>query len=224
MKVYVLPITLFTLSLLLFSFQLRAENQKAAVIGTPQKGQGQISEKLEISGTGNGEKPAVDQKSGSFKTGNEEKMKKSAEGTWGTSDRDETPVHPKDMEKEVKSVKKEGKFPMSTQAQTNGDEKGKHEKTKSIPILLKNDEQRDQCSAYIPRLKENFHQARYYSVHGDACNTARFSEQFLALVEASKKICPDNFLETNGYSARIIHNIDLLKELGLKRCLEPERR
>lgn len=81
-------------------------------------------------------------------------------------------------------------------------------------------EQKSQCEAYIARLRESYSNVRHYSIHGDSCSTARHARIFLDLIEQCTKECPEGYSGSKGYSAQIIRNVDVLHELGQKRCLQ----
>ncbi len=98
-------------------------------------------------------------------------------------------------------------------------EKTKTPKEKPAPIKWKNKAQKAWCESGLKQLKERFLQARYYSIQGDPCRTAKYAKVFLGLVDDCKGSCPEGFLEQNGYRDSIIENLDLLYELGTKRCL-----
>jgi hypothetical protein len=88
------------------------------------------------------------------------------------------------------------------------------------PLDWKDEFQKRHCESYLPLLRESFAKARFYSVQGDACRTAEFSQAFLNQVRQCRTDCPEEFLERNGYTPRIERNLDLLLELGAKRCMD----
>jgi len=88
------------------------------------------------------------------------------------------------------------------------------------PMAWKDDSQKKQCESYLPLLRESFAKARHYSIRGDSCRTAEHSRAFLAHYRQCAEDCPEKFLERNGYTPRIERNLDLLEELGQKRCVD----
>lgn len=81
--------------------------------------------------------------------------------------------------------------------------------------------QKEQCEEIKDRLRRIFQNVRYYSVRGDGCNTARYSETFLATIEEADRRCPEGLMEQIGYSEIVVDNVRTLLELGNKRCLGP---
>lgn len=101
------------------------------------------------------------------------------------------------------------------------DEKGrKLPARKPVAIAWAGKEQQTRCEAYLPRLMESFSKTRYYSVGGDGCNTAGSAGAFLDLVKSCEGDCPQGFLEAKGYSQQILRNVEILHQLGRKKCLE----
>jgi hypothetical protein len=104
--------------------------------------------------------------------------------------------------------------------------KMKDEKDKKIParkpvvMAWASEDQQTRCESYLPGLQESFSKTRYYSVGGDGCNTAGSAEAFLNLAKACEGDCPQGFLESKGYSKQILRNIDILHQLGEKKCME----
>lgn len=107
--------------------------------------------------------------------------------------------------------------------------KMKDEKDRKIParkpvaIAWAGKDQQTRCEAYLPGLQDAFSKTRYYSVGGDGCNTAGSARAFLDLVRNCEGDCPQGFLEAKGYSRRIIRNVEILNQLGQKRCTESVR-
>ena len=101
------------------------------------------------------------------------------------------------------------------------DQKGKLSPKKEEPIPWESEEQENRCLSHLSSLRETFRQTRYFSVHGDACNTGRFAKRFLETTEICLEECPEGFLGKMGYSSQIIRNVSVLHRLGQKRCLEP---
>lgn len=88
------------------------------------------------------------------------------------------------------------------------------------PMAWKDDSQKKQCESYLPLLRESFAKARNYSIQGDSCMTAEHSRAFLTHYRKCSQDCPEEFLARNGYTPRIERNLDLLEELGQKRCVD----
>jgi type IV secretory pathway VirB10-like protein len=93
-------------------------------------------------------------------------------------------------------------------------------KKKPVPIKWENDAQRVQCETRLKELQKALSKARTYSIRGDTCATAKHSDRFLLLADRLKNECPEKFLESKGYSQKIIQNIKVLSELGKKACLD----
>ncbi|MCF8128141.1 MAG: hypothetical protein K9N10_06480 [Deltaproteobacteria bacterium] len=91
---------------------------------------------------------------------------------------------------------------------------------KPVPLKWKNEEQQLHCKTQLKELQKTLGKARTYSIRGDTCATAKHAHDFLALTGRLKAECPDGFLESNGYSEKIIENLKVLSELGKKACLE----
>lgn len=89
---------------------------------------------------------------------------------------------------------------------------------KPKPIAWENDDQRIRCEAHQKELRKNFLNARYYSVQGDSCSTAAHAKAFLESCQNSQKACPAGILEAYGYREEQLRNLELLYELGTKRC------
>lgn len=101
------------------------------------------------------------------------------------------------------------------------DEKGKEMPArKPVPIAWTGKDQMNLCEKRLPGLNEHYSKTRYYSVRGDACNTAASARAFLNLTRSCKGDCPPGFLEAKGYSPQMIRNVETLEELGQKRCME----
>lgn len=101
------------------------------------------------------------------------------------------------------------------------DEKGKKMPArKPVAIAWAGKDQQTRCEAYLPALQETFSKTRYYSVGGDGCNTAGSARAFLDQVKACQGDCPQGYLESKGYSQQILRNIEILHQLGSKKCLE----
>lgn len=104
--------------------------------------------------------------------------------------------------------------------------KMKDEKDKKMParkpvaLAWAGKDQQTRCEAYLPALQESFSKTRYYSVGGDGCNTAGSAKAFLDLAMACEGDCPQGFLESKGYSKQILRNVDILHQLGEKKCME----
>ena len=92
--------------------------------------------------------------------------------------------------------------------------------TPEIEVKWESEDQERRCSSLIETMRNAFTGARYHSIRGDACRTARFSSMFLNEAEACRKECPEGFLERNGYTERIVRNVSVLLELGRKRCMD----
>lgn len=87
-------------------------------------------------------------------------------------------------------------------------------------IQWENKDQKARCEPYIGQLKDNFLKARYYSIQGDPCVTAKYAKEFMKLVEKCEGECPEEFLEKRGYDDRVIKNLNTLYELGTDGCLK----
>ena len=96
----------------------------------------------------------------------------------------------------------------------------KDQKQQIERIKWENEKQKTKCEAYLGPLKENFLKARHYSIQGQACGTAEYSQNFLKIVEKCKQDCPENFLAYKGYTKRIVRNLRWLEKLGAERCTE----
>lgn len=150
-------------------------------------------------------------------------------------------VRPGEKEKSEETTEGQGKGTPDVKKQENGqnsgvkderlpdrrwilkfqDQKGKLPEKKPPTVKWESDEQEQRCQSYLSRLKELFRQTRYYSVHGDACNTARFAKQFMDQTEVCEKECPPDFLKNKGYSEQVVRNVGVLLELAQKRCMQP---
>ena len=93
-------------------------------------------------------------------------------------------------------------------------------KKKPVPVKWENDAQRLQCETRLKELRKSLGKARTYSIRGDTCATAKHSDRFLLLTDRLKNECPEKFLESKGYSKKIIQNVKVLSELGKKACLD----
>lgn len=87
-------------------------------------------------------------------------------------------------------------------------------------IDWRDEARKKECVKLLERLREQYLQARYYSIKGDSCATAAHSEMCLELVRQCREKCPDNYLEASGYKHRIIRNWKRLYELGTEKCLK----
>lgn len=99
-------------------------------------------------------------------------------------------------------------------------EASKEQKEKEAIVKWKNESQKTKCNGYLASLKESFLKARYYSIQGVPCGTAEHARSFMTLIDQCKKDCPAEFLKKNGYTARIIRNLNWLEKLGSERCPE----
>ncbi len=91
---------------------------------------------------------------------------------------------------------------------------------KAKPLKWNSEEQRVQCDTHLKKLRGNLSKARLFSVRGDSCATAKHAKNFVDLANRCKNECPDGFLESKGYSEKIIKNVSVLLELGKKACLD----
>ena len=91
---------------------------------------------------------------------------------------------------------------------------------KAKPLKWKSKEQRVQCDTHLKNLRRSLSKARLFSVRGDTCGTAKHAKYFVDLASRCKNECPDGFLESKGYSEKIMKNVSVLLELGKKACLE----
>ena len=106
-----------------------------------------------------------------------------------------------------------------TKAPENTTKKPENQK-QAERIKWKDEKQKIKCEAYLGELKENFLKARHYSIQGEPCGTAEYSQNFLKAVEKCKQDCPKDFLAQKGYTKRIVRNLSWLKKLGTERCPE----
>ena len=95
-------------------------------------------------------------------------------------------------------------------------------KEKPVSLEWKSDLQRSACEDGLKKFKKTLEKARTYSIRGDLCATARHAKDFLDQEGRLRNECPAGFLESNGYSEKIIQNVRVLLELGKKACLEKE--
>ena len=91
---------------------------------------------------------------------------------------------------------------------------------KAKPLKWNSEEQRVQCDTHLKKLRRSLSKARLFSVRGDTCATAKHAKKFADLAKRCKNECPDGFLESKGYSEKIMRNISVLLELGKKACLD----
>lgn len=91
---------------------------------------------------------------------------------------------------------------------------------KPSPTAWADNEQKIRCESYATALRETFGKARQFSIGGDACSTAHHAKSFMNLIEQCSKECPEGYAESKGYSMQIIRNVDVLRELGEKRCFQ----
>ena len=91
---------------------------------------------------------------------------------------------------------------------------------KPVPINWENKAQQARCEPYIGQLKDKFLKARYYSIQGDPCVTAKYADEFMKLVEKCEGECPEGFLEKRGYDDRVVKNLNTLHKLGTDSCLK----
>ena len=148
----------------------------------------------------------------------------------GDADAEEKDVSGANKTKEDRSVDgksaKESQTDPITPSKIEGIDKNKAGKTskeqkeREALIIWKNEVQKTKCKGYLVSLKESFLKARYYSIQGVPCGTAKHARSFMTLIEQCKRDCPDEFLKKNGYTARIIRNLSWLEKLGSERCPE----
>lgn len=86
------------------------------------------------------------------------------------------------------------------------------------PLEWKNKSQQADCQAKLQPLAGAFDRARFYSIQGDRCNTARYAQSFLKTAGDCQKECPEGFLERNGYNEQVLRNMHQLKVLGTESC------
>ncbi|MCF8120647.1 MAG: hypothetical protein K9L83_10600 [Deltaproteobacteria bacterium] len=92
-------------------------------------------------------------------------------------------------------------------------------KKKERPLKWANEAQQVKCDTYLTELRKSLGKARTSSVRGDTCATAKHAKLFLDKADQCKKECPDGFLESKGYSEKVMQNVSVLLELGKKACL-----
>jgi hypothetical protein len=88
------------------------------------------------------------------------------------------------------------------------------------PITWESSAQEASCEEQLQAIKRSFLDARFYSIQGDSCTTARHAAAFLEHIESCRRSCPKGFLESRGYNDSIIKNVEYLKILGQERCLK----
>ncbi len=93
-------------------------------------------------------------------------------------------------------------------------------KKKSKSLKWKNEEQQVQCDTHLKAIRKSLDKARLFSVRGDTCATAKHAGNFMDLTKRCKNECPEGFLESKGYSEKIMKNVGVLLELGKKACLD----
>jgi len=89
----------------------------------------------------------------------------------------------------------------------------------AAPLEWKDTAQRKRCRQEGQELSQAFDKARYYSIQGDRCRTARYAAIFLKHARKSRDECPATFLERQGFNDLIIRNMNQLKALGTESCL-----
>lgn len=87
------------------------------------------------------------------------------------------------------------------------------------PLKWKSSVQKRSCLAKEKTLAVTFDKARFYSIQGDRCQTARYAKAFLESAQDCQKGCPEKFLESRGYSDQVLRNMYQLKALGTRSCL-----
>jgi hypothetical protein len=100
------------------------------------------------------------------------------------------------------------------------DDKAKTIKPKAAkPLKWADSNQRDRCQVYEKEIAGAFEKARYYSIQGDRCKTAYYSDEFLKTAKKCQTGCPPTFLEYHGYGDLVLRNMQQLKALGTESCL-----
>ena len=89
---------------------------------------------------------------------------------------------------------------------------------RSQAINWSGEEQKKRCNGYLEDLRALFLKTRHYAIQGASCDTAANAAAFLKSMETCKQNCPQGLLEHNGYTERIIRNIEHLGKLGNDRC------
>ncbi len=90
---------------------------------------------------------------------------------------------------------------------------------KRKPLQWDGKSQQTQCAKYEHQLSAHFDQARYYSIQGDRCKTARYAHEFIEAAAICQSACPKDFLEYNGFSDEVLRNMHQLEALGTESCL-----
>lgn len=89
---------------------------------------------------------------------------------------------------------------------------------KTLPIKWTSTQQQLRCEALLPKLRDSFDKARYYSIQGDSCKTAAHANQFLDAYTTGTTQCPAGYLKGLGYRDLIPRNMQRLVDLGQERC------
>ena len=97
--------------------------------------------------------------------------------------------------------------------------KEKRNPAKRPPLAFASAKQQAACRSHANQLSQTFSQARFYSIQGDRCKTARFASAFLATAQQCEANCPKGFLAYHGFSPIVRRNMHQLKALGTKNCL-----
>lgn len=82
----------------------------------------------------------------------------------------------------------------------------------------KNAAQQSLCNEKLAAIRSYFQKSRYYSIQGDACACAENARQFMETEQSIRRECPPDLLAQQGFSSRIVRNIDWLNQLGSQRC------
>jgi hypothetical protein len=81
-----------------------------------------------------------------------------------------------------------------------------------------NSNQRQRCESSLIELQESFLKARHSAALKATCEIAQNAEGFLTIHENSRRYCPAQFLEKNGYTIRVVRKMQWLKTYSLQNC------
>jgi hypothetical protein len=74
------------------------------------------------------------------------------------------------------------------------------------------------CEGQMQTLRNSFIEARHRAIEKNSCKTAAHASTFLMVFEECQKACPPDYLNQNGFTGRIVRNIQWLGSYNSKKC------
>ncbi len=72
--------------------------------------------------------------------------------------------------------------------------------------------------ALLVEMRNTFIEARHRAIEKNSCEAAELAAAFLAAYEQCRKTCPPNYMIQNGFTDRVVRNMQWLGDYSVRRC------